>query len=331
MKNKMSNEIRQKLSMDTKEKFLKVSKKLHKNLKSNYDIKLSVIQEQLSQALGFRNFTELEKLLSINEQNKDVLLESDSSSKVILEKNNLEKFLKNISSNALSNIVLPNSNNEFDIWKSRAIILVKLVSSLYYQIKGEDKFKSLELYKSLFLFDNLLKIFANIKQKSDFDAILYVDNKSIKVSFKYDDISMKSLNEYLFSLPGFFIFNQKQSVQVYEMHGFLTMQILRGIVELNILEKDICLMSKSWLDSEFFKKDKYYYNLMAELYLEIMNSRDIFSKYKADDDNIYLSDVYYYYITRLDPFKKDDVYKKLRVLLDKIQMIREMSFRMLSI
>lgn len=270
MKNQISDEIRENISIDTKEKFLKISKKLHKNLQqSNTMISLSLVQENLSKALGFRNFNELEKNLNVkkeieNKMNEDLMFESVYS-------NNLENFLNAISPQILTNLIIKENNVRDEMWQSRAKILINLISNILYKnVLNKNKFKSLELYKEFLVLDNLTKIYWELNESIQENIkTIKINMNEIEVELKVDSHIFKQLKDYITSIPNFNLYKPKQNDGVYEQHGFLVMQATKSIDDISNLDTDICVYHEDWVAIEKFKKNKYYYEIIQKIYNKI--------------------------------------------------------------
>ena len=333
MKKQLSNEISANLSINTKEKFLKVSKKLHKNIQqSNGVLSLSIIQESLSKALGFRNFNELEKLLALNDdvERMESVVANIEQNTVI---NNLENFLKAISPQVLTNIIMKEKGLSDTFWYTRATTLLNLVSNILYKyVLNKDKFENLDLFRNLLVLDNLTFLYAKVDrawENKEKQVSILIENKLVDVLV--DKNIVKAINDFLITLPGFLLNKRKQSETCYEQHGFLTMQAIRGIGDLEFLENDICIYHESWIDNELFKNNTFYYSLITDIYKNIKNNRNsFFSKYKTSNDSIHLSDIYYYYGTMLDQKHKNKLEDDLSLIIQNIEMLKEISLEMNS-
>lgn len=278
-KNKISKEIMDKLFISDIDKFLKCAKKLQKNLKiEEIDIKLSKAQEMLAKSLGFRDLNELEKNLKNDNNSAEVLLSETEKNNVMFE-DNMEKMLMNLTPNTLSNILLRNEDEDEDgdgFWGQRALVVVNLVAEIFYNVNSINKMKNLDLFSELLMLDNIITIYTVLKNNLDKDKIDVLLNNKSMLSLNVNVEMMKNIEMYLKFLPGFQVRKPKQSEIVYEQHGYLQMQVIKGINDLKVINKDICIYDEKWSLSQKFLDNGYYVEMVTSLYADITKHKKSF-------------------------------------------------------
>lgn len=199
----MSNTNIPSIEMD-EHRFKKLSKKLQKkiNEKSSADIKLNVIQESLSEALGFRNLHDIQKnktVSSLMEPSNDILKDLFFSSSIE----------ENV---GIARIILPliypiENQKQRDVFDAPYLILFRL--ALNFLKKNNDLSKTINSFKNMDIFKIFLSS-SDLKEdlKNDINKYFELREGSIKVlkmdmttfvplpSLAYKDVIHKTIIYY---------------------------------------------------------------------------------------------------------------------------------------
>lgn len=205
------------------ESFKKTTKKLVNNINSikengSYEFKLSEIQEALAKALGFRNANGIQSYFS-----KDV---------EILEKKSKD-FLNNWDSENIQLLfVYLMSSTQDDMWKGRALLLLQaIINALCFLRDKNEIILSTQIMTEYIVLENIVTLY----NRKDFP--IYIKEK---------------LRSYLRSLPGFREGEKRQSETVMEQHGYLQMQLLAPLEQLEKIElHDPIIISPKWYQANY--------------------------------------------------------------------------------
>lgn len=204
-------------------KFLKTSKKLLQHLTDEYslNIKLSQIQEALSQSLGYRNLHSLQQVFVGNVDNHSLSLIDSIPKPDIFDKIELDQAIQ-----IIYNLMDVKSGG--DMWRGRAISLISIImKTLMYMQKEKEIILDSDIVREYLILDNIIKLY---KTRRDFP----------------NDIK-QGLKSYLTSLPGFQEGAPIQNETVREQHGYLQMQFFPVLNMLKkIEENNFIIADKKW-------------------------------------------------------------------------------------
>lgn len=302
-------------------KFKKISKKLQSKIydKTEHNIKLSVIQEALSESLGFRNYNDF------NNQNKDTIeikkdTETTCSSFLFFDGsiNDNRKIIK---------VLIQNIDDESNYIPSSTLLLLDVIIENY---KFFDAYSpALEECKNLSFLTGLAYSFGFIK----FNSSEKLELQNEQVIIKY----LKSINYSTTQLISNKDFPDEEELYLNE-HNIAYSGLIELLKFINMIKNNnITIYKRTWLSSHdfnnqnsrnvFYKRDIYqspfYYKswLHMDSFYKLIANLDYLSPFSS----FKMSDLLLHTANIISPSLKDNMRQLISILIDNYEDCIEIS------
>lgn len=320
----MSNNTIASIEMD-EHRFKKLSKKLQKkiNEKSSADIKLNVIQESLSEALGFRNLHDLKG----TDKAQPLVLSTDVSEEILKDL----FFSSNIEENVeIAKIIFPFIYPEQDKYKERSDIFYTpflILFRLFLNLLNENQ--------------NLSETLTSCENKNIFEIFLSKPNlnedlkRDIQKYFSLRESNKKTLkyNPDAPQSPPYY--NTDNEIAIWYKHDY--QKVVSLINTMTKIRKDnILIYKRNWVvnsgvhekwrySDSIFKGDFYHKSwLHMNSYISITETLD----YLSPNYDFRLSDLILYKINIISPDLEHHIDNLLKVIFDNYEKCLHISTKL---